>query len=216
MAPIQMSGSATSVTSWRVAGSYFEACNCDAICPCRRQGGQKLTTGSTYGVCQFALSWAIVEGRRGEVDLAGLRVVLAGFYRDDEPGKPWTVCLYVDERATADQHDAVEAIFLGRLGGTPAANFARSIADVTAVRRAAIDVDHRPGRWFMRAADFVTVRASAVVPSLVGGVTCGIPGHDQPGDEVRADVMRVEDDGLHWHVLGRCGFASSFDYVSET
>jgi len=25
--------------SWRIAGRYLEACNCEAICPCRRVGG---------------------------------------------------------------------------------------------------------------------------------------------------------------------------------
>src|ERR1700693_4193524 len=92
-------------SDWRLSGSYFEACNCDAICPCRRQGGRKLTTGSTYGVCDFALSWRITNGRWGNLDLSGLSVVLAGFYRDDEPGKPWRVYLYVDEQATSAQHE---------------------------------------------------------------------------------------------------------------
>jgi hypothetical protein len=67
-------------------------------------------TGSTYGVCEFALSWFITEGRFGGLDLAGLSVVHA-------------------------------------------------------VRPAAIELDHRPGRWFMRASNFVTVRANSAVPS---------------------------------------------------
>jgi hypothetical protein len=199
---------------WRVSGSYFEACNCDAICPCRRQGGLKLTTGSTYGVCQFALSWRIARGHLGSLDLTGLSVVLAGFYRDDEPGKPWRVCLYVDERATAAQHDALAGIFLGRLGGTPARNFAGAIREVDAIRRAAIELDHRPGRWFMRASDFVTVKATTPVAADLA-VSCGIPGHDHPGEELRADVMRIDDDVLHAEVHGRCGFASDFDYAAD-
>ena len=198
---------------WSVSGTYFEACNCDAICPCRRQGGVKLTTGSTYGVCEFALSWFVTNGRMDGVDLAGRSVVLAGFYRDDESGKPWRVCLYVDEQATPAQHDALAAIFLGRAGGTPLNNFAKAIADVIVVRRAAIELDHRPGRWFMRASDFVHVRATAPVHSDAA-VSCGIPGHDHPGQEVHAD-MRVADDPLQWDVHGRCGFASTFDYSSD-
>src|SRR5262245_7052962 len=121
---------------WHVSGSYFEACNCDAICPCRRQGGRKLTTGSTYGTCDFALSWRILNGERGPVSLSGLSVVMAGSYSDDEAGKPWRVCLYVDEAATSDQHDALTTIFLGRAGGTSLQNFAARIGDVYAVRRA--------------------------------------------------------------------------------
>ena len=201
-------------SNWRASGSYFEVCNCDAICPCRRQGGQKLTTGSTYGICQFALSWFIKSGNAGAIDLTGRAVVLAGFYRDDEAGKPWRVALYVDDGASSAQHDALASIFLGRWGGTPSRNFAKAIADVYAIRRAAIDLDHHPGRWFIAASDYVTVRSSEAVPSALP-VSCGIPGHDQPGNEVVAEVMHVADDALQWDIHGKCGFASTFDYAAD-
>ena len=47
--------------SWHIQGSYFEACNCEAICPCRRIDG---TPGgrSTHGVCMGVLSWLIADG----------------------------------------------------------------------------------------------------------------------------------------------------------
>lgn len=140
--------------------------------------------------------------------------MLAGSYRDDEPGKPWRVCLYVDERATSAQHEALKEIFLGRVGGTPSRNFATSITEVYAVRSAKIELDHRPARWFMRAGTFVTVRATVPVLSDLP-VSCGIPGHDHPGEEVRADLMRVADEPLQWEVHDRCGFASDFDYASD-
>ena len=150
----------------------------------------------------------------GTLELSGLSVVLAGSYRDDEPGKPWRVCLYVDDQATPAQHEALGGIFLGRLGGTPSRNFAAAIAEVYAVRPAQIELEHRPRRWLIRASDFVTVRATSPVPSDLP-VSCGIPGHDHPGEEVRAELMRVEDDPLRWDVYGRCGFASDFDYASD-
>src|SRR5467141_2066728 len=73
--------------SWRIHGTYFESCNCDAICPCRRidgvPGGR-----STYGECLGVLSWVIEEGRADEVSLGGLNVALVARYHDDEPGSP--------------------------------------------------------------------------------------------------------------------------------
>ena len=201
-------------SDWRLSGSYFEACNCDAICPCRRQGGRKLTTGSTYGVCDFALSWRMTKGRWGTLELSGLSVVLAGFYRDDEPGKPWRVCLYVDEQATSAQHDALAKIFLGQAGGTPVRNFATAIGEVYAVRPAKIELEHRPRRWLIRASEYVSVRATVPVSSDLP-ISCGIPGHDHPGEELQTELMRVEDHPLQWEVYGRCGFASDFDYLSD-
>ena len=122
--------------------------------------------------------------------------------------------LYIDSGATKAQQDGLADIFLGRAGGTPSRNFAAAIADVIRVRPAEIVLDHRPGHWLMRASTFVTVKAAAVVPSPLP-VSCGIPGHDHPGDELQCEVMRVEDDPLAWDVRGRCGFASDFDYVSD-
>ena len=76
-------GIVSELPAWRISGSYLESCNCDAICPCRRIGGEA-GGRSTYGVCQGALSWAIEQGYAGDEDLAGLAVVLACRYDDDE------------------------------------------------------------------------------------------------------------------------------------
>ena len=46
----------TDVLPWTVAGSYYEVCNCEAICPCRRSAGAKGGRPS-YENCDFALSW---------------------------------------------------------------------------------------------------------------------------------------------------------------
>ena len=96
--------------SYSIAGSYLEACNCDAICPCRRINGH--TTGrSTHGICYGVLSWRVDEGRAGEVDLTGSRAAMAVSYDDDEPGSPWTLALYVDGPGE------LADVLLGRLGG---------------------------------------------------------------------------------------------------
>jgi hypothetical protein len=200
--------------SWHVSGSYFEACNCDAICPCRRRGGVKIGTGCSYGVCDFALSWRVIIGHSGDVDLSGFSVVLAGSYRDDEPGKPWRVCLYVDEQGSIAQQSALTDIFLGRAGGTSFRNFASAIGEVYAIRPARIELDHAPRRWFMKAGEYVLVRATVPVSSD-GTISCAIPGHDRPGEELQSEIMRVDDDRLRWEVTGRCGFSSTFDYRSD-
>src|SRR5437870_7660792 len=87
------------VADWRVRGSYFEGCNCEAICPCRSVGGQP-GGPSTYGVCYGAVSWHVLEGQFGPTDLSDLRAVLSIRYRDEvQPSTLWEVVLYVDDRA---------------------------------------------------------------------------------------------------------------------
>ena len=198
---------------WAVAGSYFEACNCEAICPCRRVG-ERAGGRSTYGICQFALSWQISRGRAGGLPLDDLAVVMAGWYDDDEPRSPWRVSLYLDERASEEQQAALAAIFLGRAGGSTLHNFAAAIGSVHSVRRARIELSHVPRRWYFRADTYLTVRAGTPVDAPAP-VACGIPGFGQPGQEVIADTFRVNDAPLSWDLHGRCGFASGFSYNSH-
>src|SRR5262244_1597074 len=101
---------------WRIRGTSFESCDCDAICPCRRTNG--VPGGrSTHGECLGVLSWAIEQGHAGEVVLDGLRVALATRYHDDEAGSPWSFVVYVDARADGEQREALERIYTGALGG---------------------------------------------------------------------------------------------------
>jgi hypothetical protein len=80
------------VADWRVRGSYFEACNCEAICPCRSVGGRP-GGPSSFGECFGALSWHIHDGHADGLDLSGLRTVLSLRYFDRvQPGTPGRSC----------------------------------------------------------------------------------------------------------------------------
>jgi len=199
--------------SWRIRGTYFESCNCDAICPCRRIDG--VAGGrSTHGVCLGVLSWLIEEGEVDGLELSSLPVALATRYSDDEPGSPWSWILYLDERATADQCDALEAIYTGRLGGDAERHFPWAWKESTllAVRVAAFEVDHTWRHQRLRIRDHVSLR----IRGAFGGeheVTCVIPGHDREGEELVADELVLEDPALAFAYSGVCGYGATFDYA---
>ena len=199
--------------AWAVAGSYFEACNCLPICPCRQVGGRE-GGRSTFGVCDFALSWSIANGHAGELDLAGRQVVMVGSYNDDAPGSPWTVSLFVDDHANDGHAKALTDIFLGRVGGTPSRNYAPAIQTVAGVHTARIELDHTRRHWRISVEAHVDVAADDVVSSDES-VACGIPGLDRPGQELRTHILRVDADILTWEWSDRCGFATDFDYRAD-
>jgi hypothetical protein len=209
-----MASELDSYLPWHISGTYLEACNCEAICPCRRIGGRQ-GGRSTYGVCLGSLSWQIEEGEAGGVDLAGMRAVLANRYDDDEPGSPWSFALYVDERGDQRQREALEAIFLGRLGGTPETQFpwVWKPSTLLAVRPVAIEIDHTPGRGWFRAGSQVSVRIREPLGAREP-VTCVIPGHDRSGEEVIAELLSVSDGELEFELSGKCGYEATFDYAS--
>jgi hypothetical protein len=200
------------MAGWRVAGTYFESCNCDAICPCRRTGGAE-GGASTHGVCDFALSWWIERGSYGEIKLDGLTTVMVGSYIDKPKWIPWNVALLVDQRASPDAQAALAAIFLGKAGGTPMANFTGAIGDVRAIHPAAIRLDHQHGHERIDVGPAVQVEAGDPA-SEEGKVSCGIPGHDRPGTEVHAKLLAVKESGFDFRYSGVCGFRTGFDYHS--
>jgi hypothetical protein len=198
--------------SWRVSGSYFESCNCDPICPCRKIDGAA-GGRSTHGVCMGVLSWIIGEGEAAGVDLAGEPVALALTYSDDEEGSPWSWVLYLDGSSDEERRDALEGIWTGRLGGDAETHFpwAWKPSTMLAVRPVEIDVNHTPRRQRLRIRDLLSVR---IRDRYAGAetVTCVIPGHDRDGEELVADELVVEDDSLSFSYRGVCGYGSTFDY----
>jgi hypothetical protein len=198
--------------SWQISGSYFESCNCDPICPCRRidgvPGGR-----STHGVCMGVLSWMIDDGASDDVDLAGIAVAMAVRYSDDEEGSPWSWFLYIDDGATQVQHEAIAAIFSGDRGGEALTHFpwAWKRSERLGVRAARIEVRHEPRRQWLRVGEQVTVR----IRDRYDGpetVTCVIPGHDRSGEELVTETLHVDDGELAFDFEGVCGYATTFAY----
>jgi hypothetical protein len=86
---------------------------------------------------------------------------------------------------------------------------------VLSVVQAELTVVHDRGRQEIRAGDAIHVRALAAYPSTEA-VSCGIPGHDRPGDELVHQLLRVSDPRLQFEFHGRCGFATTFDYMGNS
>lgn len=198
---------------WRIRGTYFESCNCDAICPCRRVNG--VGGGrSTHGVCMGVLSWLIEAGAANGIDVSGLPVALALRYSDDEPGSPWTWVLYLDQHASGEQRAALQDVFTGKLGGDAERHFpwAWKTSELVAVRPVEFAVDHTRRRQRLRIRDHISVRIRGRYEGEES-VTCVIPGHDRTGEELIADELVVEDEQLSFAYRGVCGYGSTFEYA---
>lgn len=155
----------------------------------------------------------IEEGWVGEVLLDGFGVAIATRYHDDEPGSPWSFVLYLDVHADRTQRDALVDVYTGRLGGDALKHFpwAWKKSTLVAVRPVEIDVSHQPRRQRLRIRDHVSVRIKDAY-SGPETVTCVIPGHDESGEELIADELRVDDGALRFEFQGNCGYSARFDY----
>jgi len=99
--------------SWKIYGTYFEACNCDAACPCI------FLSDPTQDDCTALVAWHINEGNYNGVQLDDLNVALAVHSPGNMAAVKWTAAVYFDDSASDSQKDALMQIFTGQAGGHP-------------------------------------------------------------------------------------------------
>ena len=106
------------IPTWQVSGQYYETCSCDFVCPCVPGG---MAVSPTKGWCTFAMAFEVASGTYGTVSLDGLGFIVLGFTPEAMAKGNWSVGLIADERASAEQREAITAIASGAAGGPMAA-----------------------------------------------------------------------------------------------
>jgi len=103
---------------WQISGEYFEACNCDFVCPCPTSG---MAARPTKGHCDAGLVFRVERGRYASTALDGLAFAVLLHTPGPMIEGNWTVGLILDERASAAQREALTTIASGQGGGPMAA-----------------------------------------------------------------------------------------------
>jgi len=124
--------------SFIVEGDYFEVCTCDVSCNCVWLGP------ATQDSCDVLLAWHVNSGSKDGVDLSGLNAVMAVHSPKQMTDGGWKVALYLDDRASTEQSDALAAVFSGAAGGHLAA-LGPLIGEVAGVSPAAITFEKSNG-----------------------------------------------------------------------
>jgi hypothetical protein len=203
--------SATANTQWKVTGTYFEACNCEAACPC------VFLNAPTPGECTVLVAWHIAQGGFGGTKLDNLNVALAIHSPGHMLKTKWQVALYLDQRATPPQADALGKIFSGQAGGHPA-NLAPMIGQVLGVKSAAIEYQAEGKRRSLRIGDIASAEIEAAAGADGGETTihnhpmCVAPGF--PAVVARSKRATFHDFGLNLEVSEKNAFYSPFAYQS--
>lgn len=148
-----------STPSWRLGGQYYETCSCDFVCPCIL--GQ-MAVRPTKGTCTFAMAMQIERGNYGNVPLTGLGFIVLGLTPEAMGRGDWSVGLVIDERATAEQRDAITAIASGAAGG-PMAALSGLIGRFLGVESAPIRFDRNGVTWSVNASRFVDMAAAGAM-----------------------------------------------------
>lgn len=194
---------------WKLTGSYFESCNCDAACPCVFLGPP------TKGECTVLVAWHIDNGNFGEKRLDGLNVALAAYSPGPMFDVKWKVALYLDDRSTNEQREILTRIFGGQAGGH-LAKLAACIGELLGVKIVPIDYRAEGRRRSLSIRGLAEMEIEAV-PGQNGGeaTVAGMPFCVAPGFPAvvaKSKRLSVHDRGLEWEVTDKNGFYSAFAY----
>ena len=145
--------------SWQVSGQYYETCSCDFVCPCIL--GQ-MAVRPTKGSCTFAMAMQVERGNFGNVPLEGLGFIVLGLTPEEMGKGNWSVGLVIDERASAEQRDAITAIASGAAGG-PMAALSGLIGKFLGAESAPIHFNKSGVKWTVKASNLVDMAAEGAM-----------------------------------------------------
>jgi len=195
--------------NWQVRGTYFEACNCEVVCPCNLLGAP------SEGECKVVVAWHVDEGQYGTVDLAGMNVALFAHAPGHMMQEKWKVALYTDDHASPEQAEALAKIFSGQEGGYLAA-LGPLIGEVLGVKAVPIDYRAEGRSRSVRVGNVADVAVEAVAgqgdrPVEIHNVPFTVV-PDVPMVLSKSSRCRYEDYGISLDISERNGYYSPFAY----
>ena len=100
-------------TKWNLEADFYQGCNCNYGCPC------EFEAPPTMGYCEGLGIWKINKGKYGNVNLAGLGLGFSAHWPKAIHQGNGTAAIFVDEKASKEQREALLNIASGQAGGLP-------------------------------------------------------------------------------------------------
>jgi hypothetical protein len=188
---------------WRLEGDYFEGCNCDIVCPC--SFFQDPDEGSCYVTC----AWHIQNGVYDDNTTLDNLNVAAIFNSPGNmvTGPKWKAALYIDERATQEQKNAIIKIYSGQAGGFFAAA-SNLIGEMLGVKSVPIEFSVDGKRRWLKLKDTLELQIEAIEGSDKNkeSLLLNVPFTPVPGFDLtiaRSSKHRYNDYGIEWNNSGK-------------
>src|SRR5215204_2358735 len=121
---LKLAAMTASPIKWSIEAEFVQACSCDYGCPC------EFSAPPTRGFCEGTGGWRIIKGNYGDVSLDGVVLGFAAHWPKAIHDGNGTMALFIDERSTPAQRDALLTICSGKAGGLPFEILATTITKV--------------------------------------------------------------------------------------
>jgi hypothetical protein len=202
---------ATTQKTYVLDGTLLQACSCKAPCHCW------VGDDPDGGRCDDLTAYHIDRGQINGIDVSGLSLVNVTQIPGNILAGNWRQVIFVDDRATPAQREAILNAFGGKLGG-PLADLAKLVGEVVAVHSAPIEYRVEGGKGTLRVGNVLDAEmapytdATGKPTTIHDTVFSTIP--DSPAYIAKASRNRVNipEHGMTWEFSGRNAIQDTFDY----
>ena len=133
-------------------GTLLEACSCGVLCPCW------IGEDPDGGKCDAVVAYKFDSGTISGIDVSGLSLVnVCAIPGNVLVANSWRIAMFIDERATDEQMQAILDAYGGKLGG-PLADIAGLVGEVVSVERAPISHEIRGGTGVLTVGEVVSAQ----------------------------------------------------------
>lgn len=195
---------------YQVEGRLLEVCTCNVLCPCW------LGEDPDGGVCDGLLVWAVDKGTVNGTDVSGRVLGILAHIPGNILKGNWKARVYVDDKASAAQMDALLGVWTGKLGG-PIADLAKLVGQVLSVEQTPITFAVKGADATLKIgpsieANITPVRGAGGLPTAIhDAVFTTIPG--SPAYLGRASQLRVSVPDFQIDVKGHSAVSTSFRFA---
>jgi len=114
--------------AYHLEGRLLEVCNCRVLCPCW------IGEDPDYGTCDTIVAWHIDKGKIDGVDVSGHTIAMIAHVPGNILKGNWRAAVYLDDRVSHEQEQALLAVYTGKKGG-PVAELAKLVGEVVSVEK---------------------------------------------------------------------------------
>ena len=198
--------------SWSIAGTYFETCSCELMCPCNFS----FDHGATYDYCRVTLVFDIRRGQVEGTDVSGRTLALIAETPKVMTEGNWRLGIFLDDGTSDEQLEKLTAVFGGKMGG-PMAGLAPLIGELLGVERAPIQVVEEGLSHSVRIGEAIDFEVEDIVPF---GIETGEPArltgvfHPVASELTAAEAKRSSISAFGIEYEGKTGLSSPFSWAA--
>ena len=204
---------ASTEVAYDLEGSLLEACDCGTLCPCW------IGEDPDGGTCQAVVAYHFDRGEISGVDVGGLSFVGVVYIPGNILEGNFTQVVFIDDRASEEQEQAMLDAFTGKLGG-PLADLAELVSEVKAVKRAPISHRISEGKGTLQVGDgtiFAEMEPyrgpDGTETTLHNSIFSTVPGSPAYVSKASKYSVDVPEHGMTWSFEGRNAIQSDWKLV---